>query len=176
MRILVTGSGGQLGSDLCRMLANETVIPKDLPEFDLTQPAIEAQIQEARPDVVVHAGAYTDVDGAERATDLAMAVNRDGAARVARAAARSGARLIYVSTDYVFDGTAMVPCCSDSLALRTPREEFREVDHERGPARAWITGRERPARLSDFHRRSGFCDHCAHGEECERGDSHHESG
>lgn len=109
MRIVVTGSGGQLGSDLCRMLAHDTVIPKDLPEFDLTQPAAEAQIQEARPDVVVHAGAYTDVDGAERTPDLAMAVNRDGTARVARAAARVGARLIYVSTDYVFDGTATVP-------------------------------------------------------------------
>jgi dTDP-4-dehydrorhamnose reductase len=109
MRIVVTGAGGQLGRELCRMLANETVIPKDLPEFDLAQPAVEGQIQDAKPDVVIHAGAYTDVDGAERTPDLAMAVNRDGAARVARAAARAGARLIYVSTDYVFDGTATVP-------------------------------------------------------------------
>lgn len=109
MRVVVTGSGGQLGSDLCRRLANETVIPKDLPDFDLTQPEIEAQIQDAKPDVIIHAGAYTDVDGAERTPDLAMAVNREGTARVARAAARAGARLIYVSTDYVFDGTATVP-------------------------------------------------------------------
>lgn len=109
MRIVVTGAGGQLGSDLCRMLANETVIPKDLPEFDLTRQGVEDQIFDAKPDVVIHAGAYTDVDGAERTPDLAMAVNRDGTARVARAAARSGARLIYVSTDYVFDGTATVP-------------------------------------------------------------------
>jgi dTDP-4-dehydrorhamnose reductase len=109
MRVLITGSGGQLGSDLCRMLAHETVIPKDLPEFDLTQPEIEMQIQDARPDVIVHAGAYTDVDGSEYNPDLAMAVNRDGTARVARAAARAGARLIYVSTDYVFDGAATVP-------------------------------------------------------------------
>lgn len=109
MRIVVTGAGGQLGSDLCRMLANETVIPKDLPEFDLTRQEVEDQIFDAKPDVVIHAGAYTDVDGAERTPDLAMAVNRDGAARVTRAAARAGARLIYVSTDYVFDGTATVP-------------------------------------------------------------------
>ena len=109
MRIVVTGSGGQLGSDLCRMLANETVIPKDLPDFDLTQPEIEAQIQDAKPDVIIHAGAYTNVDGAERTPDLAMAVNREGTARVARAAAHLGARLIYVSTDYVFDGAATVP-------------------------------------------------------------------
>ena len=109
MRILITGSGGQLGSDLCRMLAGETVIPKDLPDFDLTQPEIEVQIQNAKPDVIIHAGAYTDVDGAERTPDLAMAVNREGTARVARAAAHLGARLIYVSTDYVFDGAATVP-------------------------------------------------------------------
>lgn len=109
MRLVVTGAGGQLGSDLCRRLANETVIPMDLPEFDLTQPEIESTILDARPDVVIHAGAYTDVDGAERTPDLAMAVNRDGTARVARAAAQVGARLIYVSTDYVFDGTATAP-------------------------------------------------------------------
>ncbi|MBM4127916.1 MAG: dTDP-4-dehydrorhamnose reductase [Nitrospira sp.] len=109
MRVLITGSGGQLGSDLCRMLGNETVIRQDLPEFDLTQPAIEAQIEKARPDIIIHAGAYTDVDGSERNPDMAMAVNRDGTARVARAAAQVGARLIYVSTDYVFDGTATVP-------------------------------------------------------------------
>ena len=109
MRIIVTGSGGQLGNDLCRMLANETIIRQDLPEFDLTQPAIESQIEDARPDIIIHAGAYTDVDGAERTPDLAMAVNRDGTARVARAAARAGVRLIYLSTDYVFDGTTAVP-------------------------------------------------------------------
>ena len=109
MRIVLTGAGGQLGSDLCRMLANETVIPKDLPDFDLTRQEIEAQIYDAKPDVVIHAGAYTNVDGAELTPELAMAVNRDGTARVARAAARSGARLIYVSTDYVFDGTATAP-------------------------------------------------------------------
>ena len=109
MRIVLTGASGQLGSDLCRMLANETVIPKDLPDFDLTRQESEAQIYEAKPDVIIHAGAYTDVDGSEHKPDLAMAVNRDGTARVARAAARAGARLIYVSTDYVFDGTATAP-------------------------------------------------------------------
>ncbi|MBH0182414.1 MAG: dTDP-4-dehydrorhamnose reductase [Nitrospira sp.] len=106
---MLTGSGGQLGRDLCRMLATETIIPKDLPDFDLTRQEIEAQIHDAKPDVIIHAGAYTDVDGSEHKPDMAMAVNRDGTARVARAAARAGARLIYVSTDYVFDGAAAVP-------------------------------------------------------------------
>ena len=116
MRIVVTGSGGQLGRELCRILANETLIPKDLPEFDLAQAAAEGQIQDAKPDVVIHAGAYTDVDGAERTPEIAMAVNRDGATRVARAAARVGARLIYVSTDYVFDGTATAPYTEEDVA------------------------------------------------------------
>jgi len=81
------------------MLTNETVIRKDLPEFDLTQPAIETQIEKARPNIIIHAGAYTDVDGAKRTPNLAMAMNRDGTARVARADARVGSYLIYVSTD-----------------------------------------------------------------------------
>jgi dTDP-4-dehydrorhamnose reductase len=109
MRILVTGADGQLGRELRRVLARDEVIPNDLPEFDLTRPDCEAQVLDARPDVVIHAGAYTDVDGAERHPDTAMAVNRDGTSRVARAAARAGARLIYLSTDYVFDGTSASP-------------------------------------------------------------------
>lgn len=109
MRVLVTGANGQLGRELRRVLARDDVIPSDLPEFDLTGPDCEAQVLDARPDVVIHAGAYTDVDGAERDPDAAMAVNRDGTSRVARAASRTGARLIYVSTDYVFDGMSTVP-------------------------------------------------------------------
>ena len=64
---------------------------------------------DAAPEVVIHAGAYTDVDGAERNPALAMAVNAEGTARVARAAAKTGARLIYISTDYVFDGLGTRP-------------------------------------------------------------------
>ncbi len=109
MRILITGSAGQLGRELCRVLAHETVIPKDLPNFDFTWSGIEEQISEACPDVIIHAGAYTDVNGAERETDLAMAVNVRGTEQVAKAAARVGARIFYISTDYVFDGTKNVP-------------------------------------------------------------------
>ena len=109
MRILITGASGQLGSELCRVLAQDTVIPKDLPDFDLTRSDIVDQIVDARPDVIIHAGAYTDVDGAEREPDRATAVNVTGTELVATAAARTGARLFYVSTDYVFDGTQPVP-------------------------------------------------------------------
>jgi dTDP-4-dehydrorhamnose reductase len=109
MRILLTGANGQLGSALCEAFGYETVIAKDLPDFDLTRPGVEEEIIGSAPDVIIHAGAYTDVDGAERKPDLAMAVNAKGTEQVARAAVRLGARLMYISTDYVFDGTQRIP-------------------------------------------------------------------
>ena len=109
MRILITGAQGQLGHALQQALSGEDLILKDLPEFDLTQSDSESQIVAARPSVVLHAGAYTNVDGAEREPDRALAVNAQGTTFVARAAATLNARLIYISTDYVFDGTKSMP-------------------------------------------------------------------
>ena len=109
MRIVVTGAQGQLGTDLRQVFQHHQVTGLDLPGFDLTHADCGRAIVEAAPDVVIHAGAHTDVDGAERDPALAMAVNADGTERVARAAAQVGARLLYVSTDYVFDGTGTRP-------------------------------------------------------------------
>jgi dTDP-4-dehydrorhamnose reductase len=109
MRILITGAQGQLGHALQETLSGADLILKDLPNFDLTHADSEAQIIAARPAVILHAGAYTNVDGAEREPDRALAVNAQGTALVARAAATLNARLIYVSTDYVFDGTKAIP-------------------------------------------------------------------
>ncbi len=109
MRILITGAQGQLGQALQQALAGEDLILKDLPEFDLTHADCESQIVAARPSVILHVGAYTNVDGAEREPDRAMAVNAQGTALVASAAATLKARLIYVSTDYVFDGIQTTP-------------------------------------------------------------------
>ena len=109
MRILITGARGQLGQALQQALSGEDLILKDLPEFDLTRSDSESQIVAVRPTVILHAGAYTDVDGAEREPSQARAVNAQGTACVARAAAALNARLIYVSTDYVFDGTQTTP-------------------------------------------------------------------
>ncbi len=109
MRILITGADGQLGTELRRVLAAHTLIPKMWPEFDLLKPDAEQQIVDARPEVVIHAAAYTDVEGAEREPDLAMAVNGEGTGRVASAAVRCGARLFCLSTDYVFDGAKGAP-------------------------------------------------------------------
>ncbi len=109
MRILITGAQGQLGQALQQALSGEDLILKDLPGFDLTQSDSQSQIVAARPTVILHAGAYTNVDGAEREPNRALAVNAQGTTFVARAAATLNARLIYVSTDYVFDGTQTTP-------------------------------------------------------------------
>jgi dTDP-4-dehydrorhamnose reductase len=109
MRILITGAQGQLGHALRQALSGEDLILKDLPEFDLTRSESESQIVAARPAVILHAGGYTNVDGAEREPDRALAVNAQGTALVARAAAMLNARLIYLSTDYVFDGAKATP-------------------------------------------------------------------
>jgi dTDP-4-dehydrorhamnose reductase len=109
VRIVITGAQGQLGTDLQQVLQGHRLTLLDLPNFDLTHPACGRLIIEAEPDVVIHAGAHTDVDGAERDPGLAMAINADGTERVARATAQIGARLIYISTDYVFDGRGTRP-------------------------------------------------------------------
>lgn len=109
MRILITGANGQLGSALREVLTEQELILKSRPEFDLTNPACEEQIRAARPEVILHVGAYTNVDEAEREPERARAVNVQGTACVARAADSLGARLLYVSTDYVFDGEKTTP-------------------------------------------------------------------
>lgn len=109
MRILITGAGGQLGQALKRVLAAEDLVLKDLPEFDLTNRACGEQIRQARPDIILHAGAYTNVDQAEREPERARAVNAQGTRWVAEAAHALEARLIFVSTDYVFDGLKTTP-------------------------------------------------------------------
>lgn len=77
----------------------------DLDNCDITQPSALARLfEEARPQLVIHAAAYTDVDGCERDPERAMRVNGDGARNVAQAARVFDARLVYISTDYVFDG------------------------------------------------------------------------
>lgn len=109
MRIVITGAHGQLGTELQRALRGHGIVPMDLPGFDLTQPSCRQHIIDARPDLVIHAGAYTDVDGAERDPDRAMRINADGTGYVAQASQDIGARLIYISTDYVFDGSKTSP-------------------------------------------------------------------
>ncbi len=109
MRILLTGASGQLGHELRRALTAEDVIPADQPGYELTDPGIADKIAAAKPDVVIHAAGYTDVDGCERDPDTAHRLNVQGTRRVAEGAAKVCARLIYISTDYVFDGKKAEP-------------------------------------------------------------------
>ncbi|MGI8904561.1 MAG: dTDP-4-dehydrorhamnose reductase [Solirubrobacteraceae bacterium] len=112
MRILVTGAAGMLGLDLCRaaLAAGHETLALPRAKLDVTDPAaVERTVGAARPDIVVNCAAWTDVDGAQDAYHAALAVNGSGAANVARAAARSGAWTIHVSSDYVFDGAKREP-------------------------------------------------------------------
>src|SRR5439155_28877 len=109
MRILITGEKGQLGQELQRVRMGEDVIPANRPEYELTDPMLGKNIAAQRPDLVIHAAGYTDVDGCERNPETAFTVNAQGTRRVAEGAAKANARLIYISTDYVFDGKKMEP-------------------------------------------------------------------
>jgi dTDP-4-dehydrorhamnose reductase len=111
MIALILGSNGQLGSAL-RSSRPEGVeiIARDLPEFDLADTdAVEKLIGETSPGLVLNAAAYTAVDKAETEQALAFQANVVGVGALAKAAARHGARLIHISTDYVFDGTKGYP-------------------------------------------------------------------
>jgi|CXWL01.1.fsa_nt_gi dTDP-4-dehydrorhamnose reductase len=115
MRVVITGADGQLGMALQSTLTGHHLIPLTRPSFDLLQPSSIDQIVAAAPQVVIHAAAFTNVDGAEREPDVAMKINAEGTERVAKAAARVGARLIVISTDYVFDGNKTQPYKEEDL-------------------------------------------------------------
>ncbi len=105
MKILITGGNGMLGRTLQRRLAGHDLRVADLPEVDITRLAqVEAAVAAFRPDAVVHGAAMTAVDACEAEADKAFAVNAAGSANVAAACHRHGARLVAVSTDYVFRG------------------------------------------------------------------------
>ena len=111
MRILVTGANGILGRALRERLADgNTVYLWGREEADVRdEGAVRAAARGLDFDSIIHAAAYTNVDGAEREPDLAMAVNRDGTANVAALARERGAIFVYVSSDYVFDGQKSSP-------------------------------------------------------------------
>jgi len=108
MKYLIVGAGGMLGTDLQAALAGREVTALTRTELDVTDAsAVAAAV--AGHDVVVNAAAYTKVDDAESHEDAAYAVNATGAGNLAVAAAAAGAKLVQVSTDYVFDGSATEP-------------------------------------------------------------------
>ena len=105
MRIVVTGADGQLGVELVRALAPQgEVVGTTIDDLDLREASCAERVAALRPDWVVHAAAATDVDSCERDAAGAFAVNGEGTRRIAEGCRRANAGLVYVSTDYVFDG------------------------------------------------------------------------
>jgi dTDP-4-dehydrorhamnose reductase len=110
MRVLIFGSTGMLGQALMRQWRDDQVTGLGSAHADLrNSEQVNAAIKAANPDWIVLAAAYTDVDGCEINPTLASSINTQGAVNVANAAAGSQAKLLFVSTDYVFDGTKAAP-------------------------------------------------------------------
>ena len=114
MIILLAGAGGQLGRDLQPALSGAQLHPFDHRQLDIADArAVKAAVDRVRPDWIINAAAFNDVDGAERAPDQAFAVNAAGAGNLADAAARVSASIVHISTDYVFDGAKGAPYTED---------------------------------------------------------------
>ena len=143
MKILVTGVKGQLGYDVCRTLSARDIENRgvDIEDFDITDAdAVNAYIESYRPDAVIHCSAFTAVDRAEDDEALCTRVNADGTRNIARAANAVGAKMMYISTDYVFPGIG---------------EQFYTPDDPTGPLSVYgktkLMGEEAVREVSDRH-------------------------
>ena len=110
MKVLILGATGLLGKPLVREWRGDDVVGVGSRDVDIRDEArVREIVHSAQPDWIVLAAAYTDVDGCESHQELAFAVNRDGALNVARAAQSVGAKMLFISSDYVFDGKKNSP-------------------------------------------------------------------
>lgn len=114
MKVLITGAGGQLGTDLTLLLQREPeryqVFPLTHSELDITkQEQVEKTLLTIRPDIVIHTAAYTNVDRAEVEPDRAYAVNAFATLHLATTVEQLQAKLVYLSTDYIFNGKIITP-------------------------------------------------------------------
>jgi dTDP-4-dehydrorhamnose reductase len=154
MRVLITGAKGQLGTDLVRTCteAGDDVIACSRAELDLTdRDSVLGAITTTRPDVVINAGAWTAVDACESDPDRAFLTNALGVRWVSEAAELTGAHVVHVSTDYVFDGTKPEPY--HEWDDPSPRSVYgcsklggeRELDPGHAIVRtAWVCGQHGP--------------------------------
>lgn len=125
MKLLVTGVKGQLGYDVCKVLSARGIEHRgvDIEDFDITNAqAVHDYIAAYRPDGVIHCSAWTAVDRAEDELEKVRAVNAEGPRNIASACKEIGAKLVYISTDYVFPGTG---------------DRFYEPDDPTGPLGAY---------------------------------------
>ena len=122
MNYLITGVSGQLGYDVKRNLLERGVSENDIAsprttEMDITdRQAVENCVKNFRPDVIIHCAAYTNVDGAESDPEVCQKVNVEGTKHLVEAAKQVNAKLIYISTDYVFNGESSEPYEVESQA------------------------------------------------------------
>jgi dTDP-4-dehydrorhamnose reductase len=120
MKLLLVGNKGMLGSSLSKYIPSmpegrsATLLGCDLPEIDITDPAsVEVVLGREKPDVIVNCAAYTNVDGAEKDSDIAFRVNAAGPENLAHSAVRHRATLVHISTDFIFDGAKQDPYRED---------------------------------------------------------------
>ena len=153
-RYLITGAAGMLGRDLQAALAGRDVTAFDRTELDITDRAAVLSAVTGY-DVVINAAAYTKVDDAETNEDAAFAINATGPQNLALAASATGARLVQVSTDYVFDGSATAPYAEDTEInpisaygrTKAAGEAFVLQEHKAGSyivRTAWLYGQHGP--------------------------------
>lgn len=110
MKVMIIGATGLLGKPLMRQWTGAELIGTGSRDMDIRDPArLRESVEKNSPDWIVLAAAYTDVDGCEKNPALAFAVNRDGAVNVANAANSVRAKVLFLSSDYVFDGTKTTP-------------------------------------------------------------------
>ena len=131
MKVLVTGVRGQLGHDVVNELEkrNHTAIGVDIDEMDITDAAsVERVIKDAAPDAVIHCAAYTAVDAAEDNEELCRRVNAGGTENIARVCEELDCKLMYISTDYVFNGQGTRPWEPDDE--RQPLNVYGQTKYE----------------------------------------------
>jgi dTDP-4-dehydrorhamnose reductase len=172
VRIFVTGAGGQVGREVVAAFRDHDVIAADHAALDISdRDAVLQAITTSVPDAIVHLGAWTAVDACEADPDRAWLVNSLGTRHVADAARRVGARVCYLSTDYVFDGTKPDPYVEWddphplSVYGRSKYGGEREVDAEATIIRtSWVCGRHGQnmvktiLRLAADHKQLAFVD------------------
>ena len=116
MKVVVTGSNGQLAHDVIKELEKRghCAVGVDIEQMDITKISeVETVLYDEKPDAVIHCAAYTAVDAAEDNAELCMAVNAEGTENIASVCKRLDTKLMYISTDYVFDGSGSKPWLPD---------------------------------------------------------------
>jgi dTDP-4-dehydrorhamnose reductase len=124
MKVAITGANGQLGTDLCKFLSKFEVIPLTHGDIEITDSAsVKETFQRYRPEVIINTAAYVRVDDCEENRDKAFQINALGARNVAVAAQELGAKLVHISTDYLFGGSPPLGLGGSGYPLGSPPKQ-----------------------------------------------------